>query len=83
MNQPVIFQGDLFYLQDGKFNQNWVYVTDHVLRIYKERQFAIDGEDQEEPLVQIPVSALHSVVENLERADEILKLQYTGNTFAL
>lgn len=83
MSQPVVFQGDLFFLQDGKFNQNWIYITDNVLRIYKERQFTIDGEDQDEPMLQIPVTAIYNVVENIERADQILNLQYSGNTFAL
>ena len=51
MNQPVVFSGDVFFMQDGKFNQNWVYITDSVLRIYKERRFEMDAEDQEEPIL--------------------------------
>jgi hypothetical protein len=34
-------------------------------------------------MLQVPVSAIHNVVENIERADQILGLQYSGNTFAL
>ena len=74
MRNPVVFKCEILFLQNGKFEKNWVYITESVLSIYEKIQFAVEGEDFDEPLLQIPVSAIHSVVEYIERTDQIFNL---------
>ena len=51
ISQHGIFQTQIQYLKNGQFNNVWLCITETVFRIYGERQYAVDAEDSDEPIL--------------------------------